>query len=336
MTINPIGSEASSMPTRHGPLSSRLKNVHVYATTPFDWGDITQVDLDGFASNLDFIVSNGVRVLVVGGGTGELEALSDDELIEIVKVAISVSEGKVLTIAGLPPNLSRATRLLADYERLGIEVALSIPPFVRWRVPADLEGVAAYYETLSRLSSLALMPYNVQAWPAEFFSRLADIDTIIGIKDPCHDPLEFFRAIKALGERFVWIGNKRHDPGVVHLRYQMGMEGFTSGQGNYLPRPELEMHEAALRQDWSRIVSLQERVAPLEIIRSNNDDAACVKAAMDIVGLVGGAVRPPRLDLPQAARNALRSVLEQVTSNSRPSTTRTEDDSPPYSQPEQA
>ena len=70
------------------------------------------------------------------------------------------------------------------------------------------------------------MPYNTQAWPPDFFVRLSEIDLIVGIKDPCHVPHNLFRAIQLLGERFVWIGNKRHNPGVLHFRYQAGIEGF--------------------------------------------------------------------------------------------------------------
>jgi dihydrodipicolinate synthase/N-acetylneuraminate lyase len=119
-----------------------------------------------------------------------------------------------------------------------------------------------------------------------------------------------FRAIRELGDRFVWIGNKRHDPGVLHFRYQMGIDGFTSGMSNFLPEPELELHEAALARDWDRMVELQERVAPLERLRMASDDAASVKAGMDLVGLSGGRVRPPRLDLSDTEREALRSVLD--------------------------
>ena len=156
------------------------------------------------------------------------------------------------------------------------------------------------------------MPYNTQGWPAEFFVRLGAIDRIIGVKDPCQVPHNFFKAIKLMGDRFVWVGNKRHDPGVVHLRYQMGMEGFTSGQTNFLPEHELQMHDAALHKDWPRIIELQDTVAPLERLRMAHDDAAMVKAAMDLVGLAGGPVRPPRRDVPAAGRVAIRKVLEDL------------------------
>ena len=156
------------------------------------------------------------------------------------------------------------------------------------------------------------MPYNIQGWPAGFFLELAKVETIIGVKDNCRVPHEFFRAIKLLGDRFVWVGNKKHDPGLAHLRYQMGMEAFTSGQSNYWPDPELEIHAAALRKDWNTIVNIQDRIAPFKRLRLAHDAAAVVKGGMDILGLRGGRVSAPRCDAPPEARKALRRTLEEL------------------------
>jgi len=293
-------------------LKGRLKNVHTYAVTPFKQDNLLAVDLAAFEDNLEFLITHGMQVIAVGGGTGEIEALQTSELEVLAKTALRVADDRALVITCLPANLSEACELASRYQSLGSQIALGMPPLVRGKVPADLEGVFEYYRQLAKASDLPLMPYNTQGWPAEFFTRLAEIDRIIGVKDPCHQPHEFFKAIKLLGDRFVWIGNKRHDPGVVQFRYQMGMEGFTSGQSNFLPGPELEMHAAAQEKDWDRIVALQEQVAPLERLRMAHDDAAMVKAAMDLVGLKGGRVRPPRRDVPTAGRAALASTLAEL------------------------
>jgi 4-hydroxy-tetrahydrodipicolinate synthase len=121
-----------------------------------------------------------------------------------------------------------------------------------------------------------------------------------------------FRAIQLLGDRFVWIGNKRHDPGVAHLRYQMGMEGFTSGMTNFLPEIELWLHAAAVAGDWERGTRLQAVAAELERARNASDDAAMIKACMDAVGLRGGRVRPPRRDVDPALLPGLRTAIERL------------------------
>jgi 4-hydroxy-tetrahydrodipicolinate synthase len=291
-------------------LKAQLKNVHTYAVTPFKRGNVLEVDWDAFSGNLEFLLESGVKVIAVGGGTGEVEALTAQELEGLARTALSAAGDRALIIAAAPGNLKVAVELAPRYEKMGLRLMLAMPPLIRGNVPSDLEGVFEYYHVLSQASDLPLMPYNTQGWSPEFFARLSEIDRIIGVKDPCHFPHNFFKAIKLLGHRFVWIGNKRHDPGVLQFRYQMGMEGFTSGQTNFLPEHELQMHQAALRKDWVRIVELQNTVAPLEQLRMAHDDAAMVKAGMDLVGLNGGRVRPPRRDVPPEGRAAIRKVLE--------------------------
>lgn len=293
-------------------LRRRLRTVHCYAVTPFRDEDLA-VDEVALASNLDWLVEHGLGVIAVGGGTGEVDALSVRELERITAVAVDTVGDRALVIATLPGDLGAALELLPAYERLGVEVVLALPPLIRARIPTDLEGVAEYYEVLAAASPLPLMPYNTQRWPAEMFERLARIPSIVGVKDPCEDDLPMFRAIQQLGPRFVWIGNKRHDPGVVHLRYQMGMEGFTSGMANFLPEPELRMHEAAGRRDWDEVIRLQALAADLERARDASDDAAMIKACMDAVGLRGGRVRPPRRDVPEAVRSRFRPAIDRLT-----------------------
>lgn len=293
-------------------LKQRLKSVHTYVATPFRDDDLFTIDGDGLAANLEFIIEHGITVLAVGGGTGEADALSSTELEDIARTAVEVAAGRVVVIATAPGNLAEANDLLPRYEAAGVDAVLALPPLVRWNVPQDMAGVVDYYRVLGSRTELPLMPYNTQGWQVDMFERLAEIEAIVGIKDPCFDDQPFFRAIQKLGDRFVWIGNKRHDPGVLHLRYQMGMQGFTSGMTNFLVEPELWMHEAATARDWDRVIRLQAAAAELERARRASDDAAMIKACMDAVGLHGGRVRPPRRDIDAAERPLLRAAIESL------------------------
>ena len=296
----------------HGDLRTRLRHVHTYAVTPFCADDLWRLDTAALERNVGFLVEQGVQVVAVAGGTGEFEALSKDEYVTIAKVALEAAAGKALVIATVPGNLAVARQLLHAYELLGIETVLGMPPLIRGRVPEDLAGTADYYRQLCAATAIPLMPYNTQHWPVAFYHQLADIDGILGVKDPCFAPHEMFKAIQQIGDRFVWIGNKQHDPGVVHLRYQMGMEAFTSGQSNFWPEPELAIHRAGQRQDWDETIRLQASCAPLERLRMLSDDAAMVKGAMDWVGLTGGRVRPPRRDITTSQREHLVTTLREL------------------------
>ena len=144
----------------------------------------------------------------------------------LAECALATVGERALVVPTLPGNLGEAADLAPRYEALGLRVALAMAPYTRHQVPEDIEGVYQYYEALGTRSGLALMPYNTQGWSAGLFERLAEVPQIAAIKDPCVEPHHLFRAIKRLGDRFVWIGNKRHDPGVLHFRFQAGIEGL--------------------------------------------------------------------------------------------------------------
>lgn len=291
---------------------NRLKHTHAFVVTPFERQDRGRLAVDALERNLGFLIEHGVKILNIGGGTGEVNALSGAELLAMTRVTFDIARSGPLVIPTLPDNLGAALELAPVYERLGARVALGMAPYIRNETPDDLEGVFNHYRILARASGLALMPYNTQAWPAGFFLRLAEIDRIVGIKDPCRAPHNLFAAIQILGDRFVWIGNKRHDPGVLHLRFQMGIDGFSAGFVNFAPQYELELFDLACEKNWAAMVSLQRRLAPLERLRARYGDVSMIKAGMDLAGLHGGPVRPPRVGVPVAGRAEIRAALTEL------------------------
>ena len=292
-------------------LLDKLREVHVYVTTPFT-DDLLNVDLAALQNNLNGLVNRGVRICAVGGGTGESDALSRDEQLEIARAALSAVGSRSLVVATLPGNLGEAIPLANEYQKLGIEVALALPPLVRGRAVLDAPGIVQYFKTLTSNTDLPIMPYNNQAWSLDFYLGLAEIPKVISIKDAMLDPYQIFRAISRIGDRFVWIGNKSFDPPITHLRYQAGMECFTSGMANFYPEPELALHEACKKGDIAEAIRLQNICAGFSQLRSAADDASAVKAAMDIVGFKGGKVRPPRLDVDENTRKEIARLLQKI------------------------
>lgn len=292
-------------------LLDKLKEVHVYITTPFT-DDLLSIDVAGFQKNLDELVKRGVKICAVGGGTGEADALSHEEQLRIAELALEAVGDRALVIATLPGNLGEAVPLARKYHAMGVEVALALPPLIRGRAVIEAPGIVEYFKVLTDSTDLPIMPYNNQAWPLDFYLGLADNPRIIAIKDAMLDPLQIFRAIQRLGKRFPWIGNKSFDPPVTHLRYQAGMECFTSGMANFYPEPELALHEACKKGDVGEALKLQKICAGFSRLRSAADDASAVKAAMDIVGFTGGKVRPPRLNVDDRTRSDIASLLDEA------------------------
>ena len=60
------------------------------------------------------------------------------------------------------------------------------------------------------------------------------------------------------------------------------------------------------------MVELQAQLAPLERLRARYDDAGMLKATMEWIGLAGGPVRPPRVELTAIEREKIEMELQRL------------------------
>jgi 4-hydroxy-2-oxoglutarate aldolase len=79
-----------------------------------------------------------------------------------------------------------------------------------------------------------------------------------------------------------------------------------------LPRSATALYRAFAAGDHERAREIQQALLPLAAAVTATHGVAGLKAAMDLAGRHGGAVRAPLLPLPPAARDALRPLLDQA------------------------
>lgn len=89
--------------------------------------------------------------------------------------------------------------------------------------------------------------------------------------------------------------------------------GVTTGVANFLPELSLRMYEAANNGDLETVVNIQRRLEPLNRLRGRpGNHVPVVKAALDMLGLAGGIVRPPLLSLGEVERRELVEILREL------------------------
>ncbi len=109
-------------------LRDRLRDVHAYVVTPFNREDPGRIDMSAQETNVGFLIEQGVKVLNIGGGTGEVNALSNAELTTLTQSAFYIAGPCTLVVPTLPGNLGDAMELAPAYERMGALVALAMAP----------------------------------------------------------------------------------------------------------------------------------------------------------------------------------------------------------------
>jgi 5-dehydro-4-deoxyglucarate dehydratase len=290
-------------------LRQRLQGIISFPVTPFI-KDLS-LDLEGLRKNLRSLLQHRVCAIVAPAGTGELYSLSPTEHAVVVKTVVEEVNGRVPVLAGTGFNPPIASDLAREAAKLRVSGILAFPPY--YPSPDD-DGVFAYYRGIADATPLGMLIYT-RDWfnptPA-LAERLAQIPNLIGWKDGQADLRRYQMIRQRLGDRLHWIGGAGDD--MVPGYYSIGIRTYTSSIANVAPRLSLKLHELASAGKSEELTKLMtELVIPLYALRARRKgyEVSAMKAMMDMIGLAGGPVRPPLVDLRPDEIELLREMLEK-------------------------
>jgi 5-dehydro-4-deoxyglucarate dehydratase len=290
-------------------LRSKLRGVIAFPVTPFK-KDLS-VDLDGLRKNLRSMLEQPLCAIVAGAGTGEFHSLSPAEHLSVVKTTIEEVGGKLPVLTGVGINPPIATELARQSAAAGVNGILAFPSYY---TSMEDDGVVAYYKGIADVvPQLGVFIYS-RDWfgpsPA-LVERIAQaIPNLIAWKDGQRDIRRFQAIRQRLGDRLHWIGGAGDD--MVPAYYAMGVRTYTSSISNTTPRLSLKLHELASAghsDELSKIMN--ELIIPLYALRARRKgyEVSAMKTMMDMLGLVGGRVRPPLVDLkPDEVEEVRRTI----------------------------
>jgi 5-dehydro-4-deoxyglucarate dehydratase len=271
-------------------LRSRLTGAIAFPVTPFR-SDLA-LDEAGLRANLRAILAHPPAAIVAAGGTGELYSLTPTEHLDVVRIAVEESAGRVPVIAGVGFNAALGAELASQAAAVGADGLLVFPPYYP---NADERGLLDYYTRIASASLVGVLIYS-RDWfhpgPA-FVEQLAAIPTLIGWKDGQGDVRRLQILMDAIGDRLRWVGGAGDD--LVPAYYAAGVRAYTSSVSNLAPRLSLTLHEWAAAGDPARLRPLMDVIVPLYAFRARRRgyEVSAMKALMDLLGLAGGPVRPP-------------------------------------------
>src|SRR5215471_5584399 len=288
-------------------LRKRLHGVISFPVTPFK-ADLS-LDLDGLRKNLRSMLKHPLCAIVAPAGTGELYSLSPAEHLAVVETAVDEAKGRIPVLAGTGFNPPIAAELARQAATAGVDGILAFPPY--YPSPDD-DGVIAYYRGIADATPLGMLIYT-RDWfnptPA-LAERLAQIPNLIGWKDGQADLRRYQLIRQRLGDRLHWIGGAGDD--MVPGYYSIGVRTYTSSIANVAPRLSLQLHELASAGNSEELTKLMnELVIPLYALRGRRKgyEVSAMKSMMDMIGLAGGPVRPPLVDLRPDEVDLLRGMM---------------------------
>lgn len=288
-------------------LRKKLSGVIAFPVTPFKQ-DLS-LDLPGLHENLTKLLEHPIAAIVVAGGTGELYSLTPAEYTRVVELATLAVEDRVPVIAGVGFGQRLAVEMAQAAEKAGADGILAFPPYYP---QAEDEGLFEYYRAIGDATRLGMLIYTRDwtSYSPAMVERLTSIPTLIGWKDGQGDIRRMQMIINHVGDRLHWIGGAGDD--MVAAYFSIGVTTFTSSIATVAPQLSLKLWELADARDSEALTDLLDRcVVPLFALRARRKgyEVSAMKAMMDMVGLNGGPVRPPLVNVKPEEEDELRTIL---------------------------
>src|SRR5436309_11077445 len=134
-----------------------LGEVLTAMVTPFDRDGA--VDYDKFRELATYLVDHGSDGLVVCGTTGESPTLSDEEKVELWRIAVDAVADRATIVAGTGTySTSHSVHLTERAHELGVDGLLIVTPYYN-KPPA--RGTVEHFKAIAAASDLPIMVYNI-------------------------------------------------------------------------------------------------------------------------------------------------------------------------------
>jgi len=287
-----------------------LRGVIIPLITPFK-EDLT-VDFDGLRVLVDYAIEEmKCDGLVPCGTTGESPTLSHEEHVEVIRVVVDHTRGRVPVIASTGSNSTReAIELTRRAEELGADATLQVGPY--YNKPTQ-QGLFNHFAAIARESNLPMIIYNIPGRTSrniepQTIARLwSEIPTVVGLKDcsnDLHQTMQIYRWTDP--ETFkIYCGEDL----MTFSLLCHGAAGAIAAVAHVVGREVKAMCEAVWGERLVEARKIHYRIMDVVEALFVEPNPIPVKKAMEWLGLPAGAPRPPLEPLSPSGQEVLRKAL---------------------------
>ncbi|KAK9465761.1 Dihydrodipicolinate synthetase [Lipomyces arxii] len=258
------------------PTTIITKGVHVPSLTFFKDGDDQPIDYDVQKQHFRFLFDSGVHGIVIGGTNGESVALTLDEKIKLVNLAIQVRSecgGSAESInIGVGASGQSTTETLNNLDAIASQTkadyALLLPASF-FHYALTLDDVMNYFNFVADRSRVPIILYNYPAVTAGIdmdvhtIALLAEHPNIVGVKLTCGTIMKAVRLCgKFSHDKFaVFAGQSDW----LYPALAVGASGTITGVANLFPRTIVKLYYLYMSGKHEEALKLQREVAECEV-----------------------------------------------------------------------
>ncbi len=291
-------------------INPRWQGIFPAITTKFNADE--SIDAAGTAKHIDFQIRNGIHGLVTCGSLGEASTLTLEEKLEVTRIAIEASAGRVPVLANVSETSTReALRFIRGANALGVDGYMVMPSVI---YVADAREAMLNVRTMAEAAQKPIMVYNnpiayrVDLKP-EHMAELADCEWIVAIKESCGDIRRITDLRNLLGDRYQLF------LGVDDLAYEglaLGCDGLLAGVGCTFPRENVALYDLMKAGKFAEALKLYQWMTPLLHLDVSNKLVQNLKLIDVLAGVGSEHVRRPRLPLVGTEREHVTQIVQHA------------------------
>lgn len=293
-----------------------MEGIATPVITPFreDGG----IDRPGFGQMLEYLISEGVHSVVVGGSTGEFYAQSLEERVEMMGLAVDAVRGRIPVMAGVSAGRTDdAVRLAEAAGDRGIDgLLLGSPPYAS---PTQEEN-ALHALRIDRAARLPIMLYNYPSRTGadmgpEFLSLVSRSPRFRAIKESSGS----IDRLHLLARDFPRITLVCGADDQALEFFAWGARAWVCAASNFLPAEHNALYEACvLKGDYELGRRIMKAMLPLMVaLERGGKFVQGVKFGVRSTGLPGGVPRQPLRPLTEEEEGELEQVIRSLKTSVR-------------------
>lgn len=285
-----------------------LAGVFPPVVTPFKNGEL---DVDAARRNAREYMKTGLRGLVALGTNGEAAYLEGSEPERLVAALRTEVPSDRVLIAGTGRDTTAGTiaavRGAAD---AGADLVLVRPP-TAFKAQMTHEALVRHYRAVADAAPVPVLLYN---FPSNFgielmlptIHQLSEHENVVGIKESGLDVLKIADDVVRCGPSFAVMCGAAP---ILYPAIVMGATGGILAAACVVPELFVRLFELAKDGRHADARALQARLTPLARSVTSGFGVPGLKAALDLVGYIGGA---PRAPLAPASPDAIATIRTQL------------------------
>ena len=283
-----------------------MKGVHAAIVTHF--GNDLMVDHEAVASEVKWLLSEGVQGIVPNGTVGEGGSLSREERREVIETVVGAAGGAPVCAGISAPTAEQAADYAHDAAAAGADGLMVLPPLL---YRADERELLEFFGSVARATDLPLLVYNnplgsgSDLEPALLASIARDVSMIAAFKETSGDARRIAELVNLCPDVDVLVGG---DDWALE-GFCAGAVGWVSGVADVLPAQSVRLFDLCAAGELAGARELYAQLLPLARLDMKPKLVQYFKAALDELGLGGGPCRPPRLPLNEAELAEVRAAV---------------------------